>query len=158
QQAGNRFMEVGLRTFFGPLCMYDDAPDEGERDVRDALASWLPGSTTFGNPNYWALKSLSWLALYRGDVESRAAELDAEWRRFDRALFDRIIVMRIEARSVRGGLALARAAEARARGDHAAVAARLREVQRFRRGIERIESPYAVNTRTSLAAAVAHLQ
>src|SRR5262249_21096837 len=73
QQAGNRFMEVSLRTFFAQLGMYDDDPDGGEREAEDAIRGWLPGSDIFGNQHYWALKSRTLLALYRGDVESHAA-------------------------------------------------------------------------------------
>src|SRR5690606_4115328 len=96
----------------------------------DAIAGWLPGSDRYGNQQYWATRSLGFLALYRGDLDTMRTSLNDRWRQWDASLFRRIPIMRAEGSWVRGGCELALAHDARARGDHAAFA-------RHRRGAAR---------------------
>ena len=78
RRRGDRFIEVGFRIQFPARYMLADRPDDGVRDVDDALASWtLPEAVEpISNQFYWAWRSRVMLALYAGRVDA-----DAEWHR-----------------------------------------------------------------------------
>jgi hypothetical protein len=129
QRAGNRFVEVNFRTQFVVLYLLRDEADEARADVEDAIASWLPGSTDFGNQDYLALRSVTYVALYSGDL--RAAErLLPRWRAYFGSLMSRVVFLRQDALAFVGSIALARAAAAHAKGDALETRARIREARR----------------------------
>jgi hypothetical protein len=145
ERAGNCFIAVNFRTYFVHVHLVPDRPDDARRDVEDAIASWLPGSRVFGNQDYLALRSLTYIALYRGDVEARAAELGAAWRRFFPSLMAQLTFLRQDALYLTASLALARAVEARRRGAASEARALVDEAQARTRKLSRIGLPMAAD-------------
>jgi hypothetical protein len=107
---------------------------------------------------YWNAVAHSKAALYRGDVESAAAGLEAKWQPFNRSLFTRLPLLRSEGSILQGGIALARAAEAKARGDGEALRARLREARHHTRILERIGIPSGTTAALVHRAGIAHVE
>jgi eukaryotic-like serine/threonine-protein kinase len=108
QQAGNRFIEVNFRTYFVHVHLVPDRLDEARRDVEDAIASWPASSTGFGNQDYLAQRSLTYLALYAGEAEASAARLVERWQQYFRSVLSRVTFLRQDALWLFGALALAR--------------------------------------------------
>lgn len=155
QRAGNRFVEVSFRSYFASIHLRLDRPDEARRDIEDAIASWLPGSDDFGNQQFLALRSLTWIALYAGDAESVGDVLEQRWQRFFSSLSRYVELLLQDALMLLGGLSLARAAEARRRGDPAATRAHLRTARGRIHRLARIRLPMAQESTLRLRAGLA---
>ena len=118
RRRGDRFIEVGFRIQFPARYMLADRPDDGVRDVDDAIASWtlpeavepIPTSST------GAWRSRVMLALYAGRVEADAEWLDAGYRRIVASLLWQVPAVRLDVSIWAGAWSVARAAEARRRG------------------------------------------
>src|SRR5258707_10764443 len=93
---GDLFQEVTLRVRFAVRHLLEDRADAARDDIVDAMASWLPGTNTFGNQRAWALWSRTRVELYAGTFATLADQLDAEWKQMQRALVGRIPAMRGE--------------------------------------------------------------
>ncbi len=143
QRVGNRFLEVSLRCYFAQLDILDDRPGDARRDVAAALASWLPDGREFLNQHYWALVCRSMAALYLGDVEQRADELEVGWARMRSSGLARVAFFRTEAEWTQGRLCLALANAAGARGDGEAKAAYLHKAGAHLRTLSRQRLPMA---------------
>ena len=154
QRIGNRFVEVSLRTFFPVVHLIGDRAAEALADVRDALAAWQPDDGEVTNPFFFALKSRSLIACYRGDPATDPA-LDADWARLRRSLLHRIPIIAAEACQWGGQLALSRAAVARAGGDAGAAAAHVGEARRWAARARRVGLPAGVQMADLLEAAIA---
>jgi len=114
--AGNRFQEVGLRAYFGVLDTLLGDPERCEQDVAIAMARAREDRSNL-NQSYWALRSRTYTAMYRGDVEDASAHLDPAWDQIRRALLLRVPTVAAEAHAAMGGYAVTRAALARNRED-----------------------------------------
>jgi hypothetical protein len=106
-RAGNRFMEVSLRVFHHLPYQAADRPEEGRREVQQAIASWLD-EDAFQLPHCWALISLRSLALYAGWTEEQP-EVLAGWRRLRRSVLRFVGYVRNQADWVDARWALHRA-------------------------------------------------
>jgi hypothetical protein len=155
QRAGNRFVEVSFRSYFASIHLRRNQPDEARRDIEDAIASWLPGTDEFGNQQFLALRSLTWTALYAGDAESVGDELEQRWQRFFSSLSRYVELLLQDALMLLGGLSLARAAEARRRGDAAAMRAHLKTARGRIQRLARIRLPMAQESTLRLRAGLA---
>jgi serine/threonine protein kinase len=149
--AGNRFHEVGLRAYFGVLDTLLGDPDACDREVRVALARSSENRSNV-HQAYWALRSQTYAAIYRGDVHSER-DLDPAWRRLHGSLLLRVPTVAAEAHATLGALELTRAVLARdpgARREHLAAACRV--ARRLRR------NPLAAGKMAyeNLAAGIAH--
>jgi hypothetical protein len=142
QRAGNRFIEVSFRSQFVNLHLLRDRPDEARADVEEAIGSWLEDSGDFGNQEYLALRSLSYIALYAGDLAA-AEGLLPQWARYFASLMGRVVFLRQDALMFIGSIALARAIAARTRGDQRAFRSRMREAKRAARDVLGIALPMA---------------
>jgi hypothetical protein len=155
RRAGNRFIEVNFRTQFVHLALTRDRPDEARRDVEDAIASWPRVDGEFANQDYLALRNLTYVALYAGDVERATAMLPG-WRRYFASLLRRVAFLRQDALWFVGAVALARAAAARDAGAATESTRRLREARRAAEDLARIDLPMARASTLHLRAALAH--
>jgi hypothetical protein len=151
--AGNRFQEVGLRAYFGVLDTLLGDPERCEHDVAVAMARSREDRSNL-NQSYWALRSRTYAAMYRGDVEDASQHLDPAWDEIRSALLLRVPTVAAEAHAAMGGYAVTRAALARNRGD------RLRHLATAQRAARRLRrnplfaGRYAYQT---LAAGIAHV-
>jgi hypothetical protein len=82
-----------------------DQPDEGERHVRESLASW--SHTGMHRQHYSAIIARAQTELYRGNAESAWRLITTEWSRLRRSQLFRVQVIRVEAWFLRGRSALA---------------------------------------------------
>jgi eukaryotic-like serine/threonine-protein kinase len=131
--AGNRFHEVGLRAYFGVLDTLLGDPDACDREVAVALARSSENRSNV-HQAYWALRSRTYAAMYRGDVALSAGDLDPAWRRLHGSLLLRVPTVAAEAHAALGAFELTRAVLARdvgARRDH--LDAARRSARRLRR-------------------------
>jgi hypothetical protein len=114
--AGNRFQEVGLRAYFGVLDTLLGDPDRCEHDVAVAMARAREDRSNLSQ-SYWALRSRTYAAMYRGDVEDASQHLDPTWDQLRSALLLRVPTVAAEAQAALGGYAVTRAALASRRED-----------------------------------------
>jgi hypothetical protein len=114
--SGNRFQEVGLRAYFGVLDALLGDPERCEHDVAVAMARAREDRSSL-NQTYWALRSRTYAAMYRGDVEEVSEQLDPAWDQIRSALLLRVPTVAAEADAVLGGYAVMRASLARTRED-----------------------------------------
>lgn len=161
RRSGKRMLEISFRNYFAHLPLLDDAVDEAERDADDAIASW---SATWSDrredftlQHYWNVLSRTYMALYRGDVEHSAAALEPSWRKVKRSLYTRLLPVRFECASALGAVCVARAAEARARGEHSAARGLLREARKHERVLAALGIPTAVGGAHTLRAGIARV-
>ena len=157
QRAGNRFMEVAFRSFFANVHLTVDDAAEARRDVRDAIAAWLPGRDDFGNQHYLALRSLTYIALYDGSVDAVAAELTPKWQRFYGSLMRHVLLLRQDGRMLTAQLALARAVAAQQRGDATAATALARTARHDAAALARVRLPMAQAALPRVLAGIAAL-
>jgi eukaryotic-like serine/threonine-protein kinase len=159
RRRGDRFIEVGFRVQFPQRFLLDDQPDEGVRDVDDALASWVvpDGLEQVSNQFYWAWRSRTWLAIYAGRSEADSAFVEAGWRRIARSLLWKVPAVRIDVSIWAAAWTLARAAEAKRTGG----SERRKHLANVRRHLIAIaasplpaKAPWLVATR----AVIAHLE
>jgi hypothetical protein len=151
-RAGNRFIEVNFRTQFVNVALADDRPDEARREVKDAIASWPRVDPEFGNQDYLAVRSLTYVALYAGDLDGMAG-LQPEWRRYFASLIARVAFLRQDALWWGGAVALARAS--REQRDVQRRGRRLREARRAMRELEGFDLPMARASAAHLRAGIA---
>jgi tetratricopeptide (TPR) repeat protein len=118
RRRGNRFVEVGFRVQFPQRYLLDDRPDEGVRDVDDALASWPVSDDIepISNQFYWAWRARVMFALYTGRAEADAAWIDDGWRRIAHSLVWRVPAVRLDVSMWAGAWSLARGAEQKRTG------------------------------------------
>jgi hypothetical protein len=154
-RAGNRFVEVSFRSYFASVHLRRDRPEQARADVEDAIASWLPDSDEFGNQQFLALRSLTWIALYAGDVEAVGDALERRWQRFFSSLSRYVELLLQDALMLLGGLSVARAAEARRRGDRSAMREHVRVAQKRIHKLARIRLPMAEESTLRLRAGLA---
>ena len=152
QRAGDLFMEVTMRCWYFHQDVARDDSARARRDIREAIAAWP--ARGFTNQRILAQRSLSFLALYDGEVGDPS--LDQGWRAFHAAFASRLEMRRTEALSLETGLALARAAQARHAGDEAAVRAQIRMATERLRGLARIPIRLAHLRRRIGLATLAH--
>lgn len=151
--AGNRFQEVGLRAYFGVLDTLLGDPAACERNVSLAIER-SQGERANLNQTYWALRSRTYAAIYRGDVERASVELERAWDGLRTSLLMRVPTVGAEALAAIGGYAVARAAFARDREQrrrHLAVA------RRAARGLRRNPLFAGQLAHQTLAAGIAHV-
>ena len=111
---GDLFQEITLRVRFAIRHLIDSQPDVARADVNDALAAWLPGSTSFGNQQAWGLWSKTRIEVYAGNFN--APNLEEDWRRMHRSLVGRVPLMQAEWLHAYATYLLARAIDAKKRG------------------------------------------
>jgi eukaryotic-like serine/threonine-protein kinase len=148
---GDLFQEITLRVRFAVRHLLDGRTDEAREDVRDALAAWLPGTSSFGNQRAWGLWSRTRIALYSGRLDD---EIDREWQRWDRSLIGRVPLMQTEAFHVWGTYLLARAIEAEQRGRPSEHASYVRAAERLAGKLDRLPFPAAPGSSGMLRAAI----
>jgi hypothetical protein len=85
-----------------------DQPDEGERHVRESLASW--SHEGMHRQPYSAIMARTQTELSRGNAEGAWRLITSQWRRLYRNQLFRVQIIRIEAWFLRGRSALALAA------------------------------------------------
>jgi hypothetical protein len=100
---------VALRTYHVLPSLADDRPDDAERDVRDAILSWLDPDA-FQLPHCWAAVSLCEVALYKGTLTMQDVK---RWWKARRSVFWHVKWVRIRLLDVAARTCLARAAAAR---------------------------------------------
>jgi hypothetical protein len=105
---GNLTLATELRTRMNMFWLAADQPDEGERHVRETLASWSQAG--LHRQHYSALIARAQTELYRGNAESAWRLITTNWTRLRRSQMFRVQVIRIESWFLRGRSALALAA------------------------------------------------
>jgi len=155
RRKGNLFQEVTLRVRFAIRHLIADQPQAGRDDVADALASWLPGSDSFGNQRAWGLWSLTRIALYAGQLDTLERELDGEWRQMQRSLVGRLPLMRLEWYHAYGTYLLGLAIAARKRGRPSEARPLVRRAERIADRLAGFEFPAAPTSEMYLRAAIA---
>jgi hypothetical protein len=161
---GNRFLEVTFRVQFPSVHLLVDEVDEAAADLEDAFASWsLPeGVDPHGNQYFWTVKSRTLIATYRGDLARDARALDDQWTAVWRSILARVPSIRFEAATWEGDWRVARAVEARERGDRRDMAAQLRRVDQLITILRRLPIPtgpdFALRLAIARAAAIGDLE
>ncbi len=155
--SGNRWVEVNYRTFFVILKLLDDKPEEARADVREAIGSWVSMGVGFGNQHFLALRSLTYLALYVGDVDEAATELLPLWDRFESSLLRGVSMLMCDGLMLTAGLALARAQRAKERNALSEMKALRGDAKRRIARLKRQKLPMAAPAAARLAAGLAAL-
>jgi hypothetical protein len=149
-ERGDLYAATSLRAclgFYVPLAKDDAAL--AHREVDDAIARWSVRDFHLQHAN--ALNSHVSIDLYLGDGRAALARLDAAWPQLDRSLLLRVQTMRAIFWSVR---ARAMIAATRQDGDHA----RLAQVERIARRLDREGVDYCQAEAIVLRAAIRHIQ
>ncbi len=155
RRGGNRFLEVGLRTFFPIVHLAEaDDPAGARADVDEALASWTHGQHEVGNQFFFAQKGRSAITCYAGDILAHAESLETDWQRCWRSLLVQVPMIRMEVAMWRGQLALARAVRARQRGDAAGVRRLLDVSRRWAARVRKVGLPICVSAELQVMAGV----
>ena len=157
KKKGDLFQDVTLRVRFAMRHVIADRADTARADVLEALASWLPGTDTFGNQRAWGLWSRIRIALYTGAFATLEAELADECRRMERSLVGRIPILRVEWLHAFGTYVLGLAIAARKRGAPSAAGPHLRHAAALADKLAKLAFPGALTGALSLRAAVAML-
>ena len=152
RRAGNRFLEVTFRIQFPAIHLLDDDVDTAAADLEDAYAAWpVPaGLDVQGNQFFWAVKTRAVLACYRGELERDAAALEAQWAAVWRSVLARVPSVALEAALWEGDWRIARAVEARDRGDRSAMAEHLARAGKLARVLRRLPTPVGAELATRL--------
>jgi len=111
-QSDNRFLFVALRAYHVLPYLADDRPADAERDVREAIGSWLDPDA-FQLPHCWAAISLSEVALYSDTLTIQDIR---RWWKVRRSVFWHVRWVRIRLLDVCARACLARAVTAREEG------------------------------------------
>jgi hypothetical protein len=110
ERRGDRYAAVNMRTRLNFIWLARDDPDGGERDLEDAVASWMPWTTSFQVQHFFALHSRCELELYRGNARAAASAMEEQYNALRRSLLLRVVLVRVEIGYLRGRIALALAA------------------------------------------------
>ncbi len=154
ERRGDRYMAVSLRARLGLVWLMRDDPAGGQRDVKDALSSWLPAASTFQVQHFFALHSRCELELYRGDAHAARAELAQGLPALRASMLLRVNMVRIEVRYLAGRIALACAAASQGSPRRAG----LRDADAAARKLDRERAPIAASLAMLLRAGLAGLQ
>ena len=146
RSTSNRFAEVVFLVCFPMVHLVGDDWPRARAEVLSAIGSWLPGERSFGTPHYWAVKALSMIMLYSGDLATDDERVRGEWRRFHRSILGQIPLLLTESGQWEGMLALARAAQAQKEKDLAREQAHRREALKILARLRRMPFPSAVPT------------
>jgi eukaryotic-like serine/threonine-protein kinase len=138
-RAGNRFLEVSLRVFHHLPFMAADEPEEGQRDIADAIGSWLDVDA-FSLPHCWTVLSQRSLRLYAGRLVEEPAER-ADWRRLRHSVLWQIKYLRDQGEYLEARWRIARALEAERHHQWSAVRAERRRAWRMVRRLRRRRGP-----------------
>jgi hypothetical protein len=101
---GDLYTETSMRLSNNLLLLAADRPDDAELDL-DAV-SWRPPGGHYHLQHWWELEARTELALYRGDVAEKLAELEAGFDQLGRSLFTRIQFVRANSRWLRARMYL----------------------------------------------------
>jgi serine/threonine protein kinase/tetratricopeptide (TPR) repeat protein len=107
-EQGNLFAATDLRTRMNPIWLAADDPDRARAEVISALTTWPRKG--FHLQHYSSLVALAQIELYTGDYEVAWRHLEGQIKPLEKSMLLRIQGLRIEARFLRGRLALASAA------------------------------------------------
>ncbi|RMH43950.1 MAG: serine/threonine-protein kinase PknK [Deltaproteobacteria bacterium] len=143
-------LRMGIASF---AWLVDDAPDEAERQIDEAIAPW--SQKGYHLQHYYELIARAHIDLYRGEPDRAWRRVEEGWRPFARSLHLRIEQVRIEAVHLRGRCALAAAAAAAGEVERARL---LREVLRIARRLSREAPTWAGGCAALLRAGVHHLR
>jgi hypothetical protein len=159
RRRGDRFIEVGFRCQFPHQYLLGDRPDDGIRDVDDALASWPVADVLeqISNTYYWGWRSRVMLALYADRAEADAAWIEDGRRRIEHSLLWKVPAVRLDVSIWAGAWSLARAASVREH-DRSALREHLAEVRRRMRVIAASPLPARTGPLLSFHASIAHLE
>jgi eukaryotic-like serine/threonine-protein kinase len=116
RDAGNRFVEIAYLAWFVSPYAAADQVEQARANVAEARAIRMTTGDEFSNDELYAVSSLTYLALYAGDVERWAEELGTEWNRFRRAMASRVPYFSATSAAFELGLELELAARARRTG------------------------------------------
>ncbi len=108
RRRGNLYLATEVCTRSNLVWLVADQPDEGEREVMTAIASW--SQKGFHRQHYSAMLARVQTALYRGDSAAAWRILTEQEPHFRRSMLRRVQAVRIEALYLRGRSALAIAA------------------------------------------------
>jgi serine/threonine protein kinase/tetratricopeptide (TPR) repeat protein len=156
KRKGDLFQDVTFRVRFAMRHVIADRADVGRADVLDALASWLPGTDTFGNQRAWGLWSRIRIALYTNAFATLESELGIECQRMQRSLVGRIPILRVEWLHAYGTYMLGLAIAARKRSATDA-AGHLRAASALADKLAKLDFPGALAGAKTLRAGIAML-
>jgi serine/threonine protein kinase len=158
RRRGDRYLEIGFRLQFPWRHFLDDRPDDGVRDVDDALASWaMPHDLEpISNMFYWGWRARAMLAIYSDRCEADAAWLDDGYQRIVASLLWQVPAARLDVSIWAGAASVARAAEARRSGRR--VREHLAAIRQRMKTIAASPLPARAGSLASFRAAVAHLE
>ena len=155
KRKGDLFQDVTFRVRFAMRHLIADRADVARADVVDALASWLPGTDTFGNQRAWGLWSRIRTALYTNAFATLETELGDECRRMQRSLVGRIPILRLEWLHAHGTYSIGLAIAARARGATSDALGHLRAAATTADRLAKLDFPGAPVAAKALRAAIA---
>jgi hypothetical protein len=153
ERRGDQYASVNLRARLPVVWLVRDDAARAERDLEEALASWLPPDKGFLVQHFWALLGRGEIALYAGAPEKGAAQVAKSDPGLRRSQLLRVPMVRIPLAHLRGRLALALAARAGEGKVHRAHLATARDCVRR---LEREAMPVARWLSCLLSATVAH--
>ncbi len=159
RRRGDRFIEVGFRAQFPQRYLLDDNPEDGIRDVDDAIASWpVPDDLDpIGNPFYWGWRTRTMLSLYADRADADADVILDGCRRLEGSLLWLAPVVRLDVAMWSGAWALARAAEAKRNGNGSELRAHLAYARRRAKLIAASPFPARAGILHGFRAVLAHL-
>ena len=110
-RGGDRYAAVTCRTAFANVALLRDAPDEVDREVEQALASWSLQPGAFQMQHLFGMISRCDAAIYRGDPAPALALVEAARAPLKRSMLDRAPSNALLLHSALGRLAIAAGAQ-----------------------------------------------
>jgi hypothetical protein len=150
ERRGDQYASVSLRARLGVIWLVGDDAAGAERDLDDAIASWLPPEKGFLVQHFWAMLGRGENALYAGAPEKGTAHLDRSEPGLRRSQLLRVPLVRVGLLHLRGRLALA------AHADDGKGRVHLAQARESMRRLERERMPVARWFSRLLAATLAH--
>ncbi len=107
ERRGDLYASVNLRTRLPIVHLMRDQPGEAERDLRDALDSWVPRDENFLLQHMFGLIGAVHLYLYRDEPERAQQELDDTRAQLESSVLMHVPFVRVEIEMLRAQVAIA---------------------------------------------------
>jgi hypothetical protein len=110
ERRGDLYASVNLRTRLPIVHLMRDQPGEAERDLHDALDSWVPRDANFLLQHMFGLIGAVHLYLYQDEPERAQQELDDTRAQLESSVLMHVPFVRVEIEMLRAQVAIAVAA------------------------------------------------
>ncbi len=102
ERRGDNFASVCLRTRLNFIWLVRDNVARAERELEEAIASWVPWTKSFQVPHWYAMFARAELAIYSGRPANALERIDEAVPLLKRSMILRVNMVAIEVNHLRG--------------------------------------------------------